>query len=59
MAQSLEFIHRGGGTPGTIYRLAVGLSMLVMVVSGSMVFLRSELVPGKIDAHILEESGKP
>ena len=56
---SLEFIHRGGGTPGTIYRLAVGLSMLVMVVSGSMVFLRSELVPGKIDAHILEESGKP
>ena len=35
---SLEFIHRGGGTPGTIYRLAVGLSLLVMAVSGSMLF---------------------
>jgi uncharacterized iron-regulated membrane protein len=37
---SLEFIHRGGGTPGTIYRLAVGLSMLVMAVSGSVIFFK-------------------
>ena len=37
---SLEFIHHGGGTPGTIYRLVVGLSMLVMAVSGSVIFFK-------------------
>ena len=36
--ESMEFIHHGGGTIGTIYRLVVGIGMLVMAVTGSMIY---------------------
>lgn len=35
---ALEFIHLGGGIVGTIYRLLLGLGIIVMAVSGGMIF---------------------
>jgi hypothetical protein len=34
------FLHHGGGAAGTIYRLALGVGMTAMAVSGSMIFFR-------------------
>jgi hypothetical protein len=36
----LEEIHHGGGLLGMFYRLLVGIGMLIMAVSGSMVFFK-------------------
>ena len=38
--ESLRFIHHGGGTLGTIYRIIVGAGTLVMVLSGGMIFFK-------------------
>ena len=38
--QGLEFIHHGAGTLGTIYRILVGIALLWMLVSGSMIFIK-------------------
>ena len=38
--KSLELIHHGGGAIGTIYRLIVGIGLLVMAVSGGMIFVK-------------------
>ena len=35
---ALEFIHLGGGIVGTIYRLLLALGIVVMAVSGGMIF---------------------
>jgi len=38
--ESLEFIHHGGGTFGTIYRILVGVGLAGMAVSGSIIFFK-------------------
>ncbi len=38
--ESLTFLHHGGGAMGTIYRLLLGVGMMAMAVSGSMIFFR-------------------
>jgi len=38
--EGLGFLHHGGGAIGTIYRLVLSVGMLVMAVSGSMIFFR-------------------
>ena len=38
--EGLGFLHHGGGAIGTIYRLALGVGMVAMAVSGGMIFLR-------------------
>ena len=38
--KALEFIHYGGSTAGTIYRLVIGISLLAMAVSGSTIFFK-------------------
>ena len=43
----LEFIHRGGSTAGVIYRIAMGICLLVMVVTGSMIFFKVRARSGK------------
>lgn len=37
---SLKFIHHGAGTLGTVYRIIVEIGILVMVLSGSMIFFK-------------------
>jgi hypothetical protein len=37
---ALEFIHLGGGIIGTIYRLLLGLGIVAVAVSGSMIFFK-------------------
>jgi uncharacterized iron-regulated membrane protein len=37
----LEYIHHGGGFIATIYMLLVGLGILVMAVSGSLIFFKT------------------
>jgi len=37
---SLRFIHHGGDTLGTIYRIIVVVGTLVMVLAGSMIFFK-------------------
>lgn len=38
--KSLELIHHGGGAIGTIYRLIVGTGLLLMAISGCMIFVK-------------------
>lgn len=38
--EDLGLLHHGGGTTGTIYRLVLGIGMMAMAVSGSMIFFR-------------------
>ena len=38
--KALELIHYGGSTAGTIYRLVIGISLLAVAVSGSMIFFK-------------------
>ncbi len=38
--ESLEFVHHGGGNIGIIYRLFVGIALLVEVVLGVMIFVK-------------------
>jgi hypothetical protein len=38
--KSLEFIHHGRGTIGSIYRILVGIGFVGMAVSGSMIFFK-------------------
>lgn len=33
-------IHRGGGLGGTIYRTLLGLALMAMAVSGSLIFFK-------------------
>lgn len=37
---SLMFIHHGAGTIGVIYRIILGIGMLGMAFTGSMIFLK-------------------
>jgi hypothetical protein len=37
---ALDFIHLGGGIIGTIYRLVLGFGIVVVAVSGSMIFFK-------------------
>lgn len=39
--EALEFVHKGGGIPGGLYRLIVGAGIVAMAASGSMIFLRT------------------
>ena len=36
----LSIIHHGGGTAGMIYRLVVGIGLVWMALSGSMIYFR-------------------
>ena len=38
--EGLEFIHRGAGTAGSLYRILIGIGLLWMAVSGSMIFFK-------------------
>ena len=38
--ESLEFIHKKGGTWGAVYRIIVGVGLLGMVISGTTIFLK-------------------
>ena len=38
--EGLEFIHHGAGTAGSLYRILIGIGLLWMAVSGSMIFLK-------------------
>jgi uncharacterized iron-regulated membrane protein len=38
---ALVYIHLGGGIIGTIYRLLLGLGIVVVAVSGSMIFFKA------------------
>ena len=37
---ALEFVHLGGGTIGTVYRLLLGFGIAVTAVSGGMLFFK-------------------
>jgi hypothetical protein len=37
---ALDFIHLGGGIVGATYRLLLGLGIVVVAVSGSMIFFK-------------------
>ena len=37
---ALEFIHHGAGLLGTLYRMIVGIGILWMTVSGSLIFFQ-------------------
>jgi len=37
---ALEFIHHGGGIIGTTYRLLLGIGIVVMAVSGGMIYFK-------------------
>jgi len=37
---ALEFAHPGGGIIGTVYRLLLGLGIVVTAVSGGMIFFK-------------------
>lgn len=37
---SLEFIHHGAGAIGAVYRIVLGIGILGMAVSGSVIFLK-------------------
>ena len=38
--EALEFIHRGAGGVGFVYRIIVGFGILGMAVSGSFIFFK-------------------
>jgi hypothetical protein len=38
--EALEFIHHGAGTAGSLYRILIGIGLLWMAVSGSMIFFK-------------------
>jgi len=38
--EGLVLLHHGGGETGTIYRLVLGVGMMAMAVSGSLIFFR-------------------
>jgi hypothetical protein len=37
---ALGFVHLGGGTIGTVYRLLLGFGIVVTAVSGGMIFFK-------------------
>jgi uncharacterized iron-regulated membrane protein len=37
---ALGFIHHGGGVFSAVYRIVVGMALLMMAVTGSMIFFR-------------------
>ncbi len=37
---SIEFIHHGAGVVGVVYRILLGIGMLGMAISGSMIFFK-------------------
>jgi hypothetical protein len=41
LQDALQFIHLGGGILGTTYRLLLGLGIVVVAVSGSMIFFKA------------------
>ena len=38
--EGLEFIHHGAGTAGSLYRILIGMSLLWMAASGSMILFK-------------------
>ncbi|MGD2125748.1 MAG: hypothetical protein PVG99_06680 [Desulfobacteraceae bacterium] len=38
--QTLEFIHHGGGGSGTLYRILLGVGLVAMALSGSLIFFK-------------------
>ena len=38
--EGLEFIHHGAGIAGSLYRIFIGIGLLLMTVSGSMIFFK-------------------
>ncbi len=37
---ALSLVHHGGGKPGILYRIFLGLSLVVMAVSGSFIYFK-------------------
>lgn len=37
---ALEFVHLGGGVFGAVYRIVVGMALLMMAVTGGMIFFK-------------------
>lgn len=35
-----KILHRGGGTWGIIYRTGLGLALMAMAISGSLIFIK-------------------
>ena len=38
--EGLEFLHHGAGRAGAIYRILLGIGLVLMAVSGSMIFFK-------------------
>jgi hypothetical protein len=38
--EGLEFIHHGAGTAGSLYRILIGIGLLWMAVSGTIIFFK-------------------